>query len=42
MPAHLNHDAWSKGGAVIQINLIGPVALTAVNPADDPRGPAAK
>lgn len=40
--AHMNHYAWTTKGAVIQLNLMGPVALTYVNPADDPRTPAAK
>ena len=35
-PAHMNHYAWTQTGAVIQINLMGPFALTYVNPADDP------
>src|SRR5271165_3308543 len=37
-PAHMNHFAWTKAGATIQVNLIGPFELTYVNPADDPRG----
>jgi quercetin dioxygenase-like cupin family protein len=41
-PAHMNHYAWTKTGAVIQINLMGPFALTYVNPADDPSKVAAK
>jgi quercetin dioxygenase-like cupin family protein len=41
-PAHMNHYAWTKAGAVIQINLMGPFALTYVNPADDPTKAAAK
>lgn len=41
-PAHMNHHAWTKTGAVIQVNLIGPFALTYVNPADDPTKAAAK
>jgi|ERR1700683_1968444 len=41
-PAHMNHYAWSKTGAVIQINLMGPFALTYVNAADDPTRAAAK
>jgi hypothetical protein len=41
-PAHMNHYAWTKTGAVIQINLMGPFALTYVNPADDPTKAAAK
>jgi uncharacterized RmlC-like cupin family protein len=41
-PAHMNHYAWTKTGAVIQINLMGPFALTYVNAADDPTKAAAK
>ena len=41
-PAHMNHYAWSTKGAVIQLNLMGPVALTYVNPADDPSKAATK
>jgi hypothetical protein len=35
-PAHMNHYAWTKTGAVVQVDLMGPFALTYVNPADDP------
>ena len=35
-PANMHHFAWTKGGAVVQVNLIGPFAITYVNPADDP------
>ena len=41
-PAHMNHYAWTKTGTVIQLNLMGPVALTYVNPADDPSKAGAK
>jgi quercetin dioxygenase-like cupin family protein len=41
-PAHMNHYAWTQTGAVIQINLMGPFAITYVNPADDPSKAAAK
>ena len=34
--AHMNHYAWSKTGAVVQIDLMGPFGITYVNPADDP------
>ncbi len=34
--AHMNHFAWTKTGATVQINLMGPFELTYVNPADDP------
>jgi len=36
MPAGVRHFAWSKRGATIQINGIGPFAINYVNPADDP------
>jgi uncharacterized RmlC-like cupin family protein len=41
-PARMNHYAWTKTGAVIQIDLMGPFALTYVNAADDPTKAAAK
>lgn len=41
-PAHMNHYAWTKTGAVVQVNLMGPFALTYVNPADDPTKAASK
>jgi hypothetical protein len=34
--AHMNHYAWTKTGAVVQVDLMGPFAITYVNPADDP------
>ena len=37
-PAHMNHFAWTKTGATIQVNLMGPFEMTYVDPADDPRG----
>ena len=40
--AHMNHNAWTKTGATVQINLMGPFALTYVNPADDPSGAKTK
>ena len=36
MPKGMNHYAWSKGGAVVQVSAEGPFALVYVNPADDP------
>jgi quercetin dioxygenase-like cupin family protein len=36
-PAHMNHFAWTKAGAIIQVNLMGPFEMTYVSPADDPR-----
>jgi len=35
-PANMHHYAWTQSGATIQVHLIGPFALTYVNPADDP------
>jgi quercetin dioxygenase-like cupin family protein len=35
-PARMNHFAWTKGGAVVQVSSEGPFALIYVNPADDP------
>jgi hypothetical protein len=31
-----HHYAIAKGRTIVQVNLIGPFALTYVNPADDP------
>src|SRR5580700_6433330 len=41
-PAHMNHFAWTKTGATVQVNLVGPFEMTYVNSADDPRGAKAK
>lgn len=41
-PAKMHHYAWTKNGATIQIHLLGPFAITYVNPADDPTHGAAK
>jgi len=35
-PAQMNHFAWTKSGAVVQISAEGPFGMTYVNPADDP------
>ena len=35
-PANMNHYAWTKSGAVVQIDMMGPFAITYVNAADDP------
>ena len=35
-PAQMNHFAWTKSGAVVQVLADGPFAMTYVNPADDP------
>ncbi|MCX7585094.1 cupin domain-containing protein [Phenylobacterium sp. 58.2.17] len=34
--AKMSHFAFSPGGAVVQVSAEGPLALTYVNPADDP------
>jgi hypothetical protein len=36
LPAEMNHFAWTKTPAVIQVEAEGPFAFTYVNPADDP------
>ena len=35
-PAHMHHFAWTKTGAVVQVDLMGPLQITYVNQADDP------
>lgn len=35
-PAKMNHFAWTRTGAVVEISLMGPFGITYVNPADDP------
>ena len=35
-PANMHDFAWTKSGAVVQIDLMGPFGITYVNPADDP------
>jgi len=35
-PANMNHYAWTKDGAVVQVSAQGPFALIYANPADDP------
>ena len=35
-PKGMNHFAWSKDGAVVQVNAEGPFQIVYVNPADDP------
>jgi len=44
LPAEMRHYAWTKGGATVQVNGMGPFVLNYVNPADDPStmGAAAK
>ena len=41
MTAETRHFAYSKDGAIIQVHGNGPFTLMYVNPADDPRKPAA-
>lgn len=35
-PARMHHFAWTRTGAVVEVSLMGPFALTYVDPADDP------
>ncbi len=35
-PANMHHFAWTKSGAIVQVDLMGPFAITYVNAADDP------
>jgi len=42
LPAQKSHFAWTKTGATLQFSLMGPFAITYVNPADDPRLASAK
>jgi hypothetical protein len=39
MPAEMRHFGWSRAGAVIQLQGMGPFVLNYVNPADDPSVP---
>lgn len=41
-PANMHHYAWTKTGATIQVHMMGPFAITYVNPADDPTHSSAK
>ena len=36
LPANMNHFAWATEATVVQIHGMGPVAITYVDPADDP------
>ncbi|PNS08421.1 cupin domain-containing protein [Solilutibacter silvestris] len=38
MPAGMQHAVSSKGGAIVQVQAMGPFQINYVNPADDPRG----
>jgi quercetin dioxygenase-like cupin family protein len=35
-PANMHHFAWTKTGAIVQVHLMGPFAITYVNATDDP------
>ena len=35
-PANMHHFAWTKTGGIVQVSMIGPFAITYVNPAGDP------
>ena len=37
MPANMNHYAFTRTGAIVQITAHGPFQVTYVNPRDDPR-----
>ena len=37
MPKGMHHYAWFTDETVIQLNGIGPIGITYINPADDPR-----
>ena len=37
VPPNTNHFLWTAEEATVQVHGIGPVAITYVNPADDPR-----
>lgn len=37
IPAEMHHFAWTEEETVVQVDLIGPFAITYVNPDDDPR-----
>ena len=41
MPKGEPHFAWNKNGSVVQVHGTGPFAVVYVDPADDPRNPAA-
>lgn len=42
LPAHMHHQASSKGGAVVQVQAMGPFEINYIDPNDDPRQPAMK
>jgi hypothetical protein len=37
VPAEHNHFAWTEEETIVQVHLMGPFAITYVNPKDDPR-----
>ena len=37
MPANMNHYAFTRGGAIVQVTAHGPFQIIYVNPRDDPR-----
>ena len=39
LPAQMQHEASSKGGAVVQVQSTGPFQINYVDPKDDPRKP---
>jgi len=41
-PAKVNHFAFAKNAAIVEVSAIGPFAMTYVNPADDPTKTATK
>lgn len=42
MPAHMQHEARSRGGAVVQVQSTGPFVINYIDPDDDPRNQAAQ
>lgn len=38
-PAGMNHYVWTKSGAVVQVNAVGPFGMSYAEPANDPRKP---
>ena len=40
LPAHMQHEARSKGGAVVQVQSTGPFEINYIDPKDDPRNHA--
>ena len=37
MAPNMRHYGWTKEETVVQVNFVGPISTTFVNPADDPR-----